>query len=200
MCSASSFSGRRIRASTSRSTGPVHDVSRRFLARLRRLPTCAMQARLADQAHLLHASSNDDLATVSACTGITGAGDFRGIQFVSSPPSASAIPMGPPVRRPDVGGSTLCLAYWSERHRAAPDPLDRLGDNGPGRVPAIGGECVRRAALVRPCVSGAVQCHPTILPMKALAASHSNVGSVPPRIQNNSDHLSAAAECRYRRR
>src|SRR5262245_42084191 len=39
MRSASSFSGRRIRASTSRSTGPVHDVSRRFLARLRRLPT-----------------------------------------------------------------------------------------------------------------------------------------------------------------
>ena len=25
-------------------------------------------------------------------------------------------------------------------------------------------------SLVRPCVSGAVQCHPTILPMKALAA------------------------------
>jgi len=72
MRSVSSFSGRRIRASTSRSTGPVHDVSRRFLARLRRLPTCAMQARLADQAHLLHASSNDNLATVSACTGITG--------------------------------------------------------------------------------------------------------------------------------
>src|SRR5215469_1129392 len=49
MRSASSFSGRRIRASTSRSTGLVHDVSRRFLARLRRLPTNRHRTR-----HLLN--------------------------------------------------------------------------------------------------------------------------------------------------
>src|SRR6516164_6704314 len=49
MRSASSFSGRRIRASTSRSTGPVHDVSRRFVARLRRLPTNRHRTR-----HLLN--------------------------------------------------------------------------------------------------------------------------------------------------
>src|SRR5262249_49606468 len=49
MRSASSFSGRQIRASTSRSTGLVHDVSRRFLARLRRLPTNRHRTR-----HLLN--------------------------------------------------------------------------------------------------------------------------------------------------